>query len=290
MAKEGIEGIVSMFARDHEFRTDFVFVIARGTTAENVMRILTPLEPISAIDLYSSLEISEKSWAPAKSIRIVELINAIYAEGMSPLIAGVQIQNETADSGSTDALKYSRDSARLKFTSLGALQKDKLVGWLDEDESKGFNYIAGDVKETVGFVNYGDDVRIAGKILSAESDIKAVTKNGKVEMHVTINADSDIESVVGKFDGSKEENKKIIEQLFIEKITNLCEKSIQKARDLGTDIFGFGKPCTGPIQNSGSDERYWDTVFRNIPVILSVSFEISQMGQINKPVFLEEQA
>ena len=146
MAKEGIEGIVSLFARDHEFRTDFVFVIARGTTAENVMRMLTPLEPISALDLYSSLEISEKSWAPAKSIRIVELINAINAEGISPLIAGVQIQDETPGSASTDGLQYSKDSARLKFTSLGALQKDKLVGWLDEDESKGYNYITGDVK------------------------------------------------------------------------------------------------------------------------------------------------
>lgn len=290
VAKEGIEDILSLFARDHEFRTDFVFIIAKGTTAESVMSILTPLETISAIEMYDSLKISEKSWAPTKSIKIIELINSIVPEGVNPVLSGVELTESKIESNTTDALKYSNESSRIKFTSLGAFKEDKLIGWLNEDESKGYNYIVGNVKTTVGYVNYGEDIRVSSKVLSAKSKIKPSMENGKPTINIQVDIKADIESVIGEFDVSKKENKEIIEKLADQKVKSLCEKSIKKAKELGTDIFGFGEEIHREYPEQWKDMKDdWNNLFQKLPVNISVNVEIKQLGQIGKPLFLKEE-
>lgn len=290
VAKEGIEDILSLFARDHEFRTDFVFIIAKGTTAESVMSILTPLETISAIEMYDSLKVSEKSWAPTKSIKIIELINSIIPEGVNPVLSGVELTESKIDSDTTDALKYSSESSRIKFTSLGAFKEDKLIGWLNEDESKGYNYILGNVKTTVGYVDYGEDVRVSSKVLSAKSKIKPSMENGKPTINIEVDIKAEIESVIGEFDISKKENKEIFEKLANQKVKSLCEQSIKKAKELGTDIYGFGEEIHRKYPEQWKDMKDdWNKLFQKLPVNISVNVEIKQLGQIGKPLFLKEE-
>lgn len=55
LAKEGIAKPLEFLSRDHEPRTDFFIVVAKHLTAENVLKVMTPLEKIPANKMYSSL-------------------------------------------------------------------------------------------------------------------------------------------------------------------------------------------------------------------------------------------
>ncbi|MCX7841474.1 MAG: Ger(x)C family spore germination protein, partial [Clostridia bacterium] len=137
VAREGLKKILDFFTRDHEFRTDFYFAIAKGVSANRLLSNLTVLESIPGIEMYNSMETSENAWAPVKSIKIVELVNDIIAEGKNPVLTAVELIDEESSATETKALTKSFVKSKPKFTMLGAFNNDKLAGWLNEDESKG---------------------------------------------------------------------------------------------------------------------------------------------------------
>jgi spore germination protein KC len=289
-AKEGIQDVLDFFARDHEFRTDFYFIVAKETTANNVLSILTPLDSIPGIEMYDSLKASERVWAPTKSVRIIELVNSIIADGENPVLTGVEITGGSANSSSTDALKQSDQIKKLKYTHLGAFKNDKLVGWLNEDESKGYNYICGNIKSTVGHSNYGDKVKITFEVKNAKSEMKASFVNGKPVIDVEINVKQNVGAVEGEFDVSIEENKKILNKIAEKKIKLLCEKVVKKAQnDLKIDIFGFGEVIHRKYPRLWEEIKDdWDNEFEDLRVNIIVKFETKQLGQITKSFFIKE--
>ncbi|EPR07710.1 Ger(x)C family spore germination protein [Ruminiclostridium papyrosolvens] len=241
IAKEGIEGLLDFFLRDHEFRTDFYFVVAKGTTANEVLKSITPLEYVSGMEMYNSIKAAEKAWAPTKTVKIIELASKLVSEGVNPVLSAVEIVEQEDKSDSIDILKRSVVS-KLKLTGLCAFKKDKFLGYLTEDESKGFNYITGNVKNTVGYLQLDEKNRVTFEVIEAKSKTKAYMINGKPAVNVVIDLTLNIAAEVGKYDVSIEKNAEKLNSLVEEKIKKHCEASIKRTQeDLQTDIFGFGE-------------------------------------------------
>jgi spore germination protein KC len=290
VAKDGIQNILDYFARNYEYRTDFYFVVARNTTASEVLGVLTPIEAIPGIDMYNSLRASAEEWALTKSIRIIELVNSIVADGKNPVLTGIEISKGEISPKSTDILKQSGEYKRLKYTGLGAFKKDKLAGWLDEDESKGYNYIAGNVKRTVEYADYGGKVKITSEIINAESGTKVYLLNNRPAIALEIKVKQNIGIVEGEFDVSAEENKKVLNEITATRVKLLCEKALNKAqKELKTDIFGFGEAIHRKypkVWEKFKDD--WNDKFPDLPVNITVEVNTNHLGQITKPFFMKE--
>ena len=290
VAKDGIQNILDYFLRNYEYRTDFYFVIAKNSTANEVLGILTPIESVPGFSMYISLKMSEEKWAAMKSIRIIELVNSIIADGDNPVLTGIEISQDEISPESTDILKQSGEYKKLKYTGLGAFNKDKLVGWLDEDESKGYNYITDNVKNTIEYADYDSKVKITYEVLNAKSRTKVYFLENKPAIEVKIKTKCNIEIVEGEFDVSAEENKQVLNELLASKVKLLCEKALNKAqKELKTDIFGFGEAIHRKYPKVWEEyKKNWDNEFPDLPVDIKVEVEIYQLGQIKKPLFLKE--
>lgn len=295
IAKEGIKDILDYFARYYQFRLDFNFVVARGATAKKVLSILQPLGLIPGIKLYDSLKESEQIWAPTKSTRIIELVNDIVADGKNPVLTGVEVTQELSDNkmptNSTDSLHGSGVANRTKYFGLGAFRRDRLAGWLDEDESKGYNYITGNIRSTVGYAKYGDKVKITFEVVNAKSTVNASFVNGKLSIDVEIKDVQNVSAVEGEFDVSKEENEVILNKIAEERIKEFCEKTLYKTQnELKTDIFGFGEVIHRKYPKLWEKIKgNWNNEFVRLPVNITVKAETKQLGQITKPFFMKEQ-
>lgn len=288
-ARDGLDDIIDYFTRDHEFRTDFFFVVAKNTTAYELLHVLTPFETVPGIEMYDSLKASQKVWAPTKSVKIIELINSLTSEGKNPVLTGVEIPKDNTDIDSIDNLKKSNPSSKLSIKGLGAFKKDKLVGWLNEDESKGYNYITDNVKNTVGHMEYGEKISISFEVTSAKSKITANLIDNKPAINVKIDVLQNIGEVDSQFDVSTEESKKTINALSEETIARFCDQAVNKAQtELETDIFGFGEAIHKkyPELWSGLKED-WNSEFVDLPVKISVDVETKKIGQLTKPYFLK---
>ena len=91
MAKEGIAKVLDLLSRDHEFRPDFYLVVTKGATAEETLKIMTPMETIPANKLYESPQISEKVWSPSMAVTLDELISDLTSAGKHPVLTGLII-------------------------------------------------------------------------------------------------------------------------------------------------------------------------------------------------------
>lgn len=290
VAKDGIQNILDYFLRNYEYRTDFYFVIAKNSTANEVLGILTPIESVPGFSMYISLKMSEEKWAAMKSIRIIELVNSIIADGDNPVLTGIEISQDEISPKSTDILKQSGEYKKLKYTGLGAFNKDKIVGWLDEDESKGYNYITDNVKNTIEYADYDSKVKITYEIINAKSRTKVYFLENKPAIEVKIKTKCNIVIVEGEFDVSAEENKQVLNKLLASKVKLLCEKALNKAqKELKTDIFGFGEAIHRKYPKTWEKLKDdWNDKFTDLPVNITVEAETNQLGQITKPLFMKE--
>ena len=284
VAKSGIEDIVDYLIRYHEYRTDFFFAIARGATAKEILSLLTPLEAIPGIAMFDRLKMSHEEWAPTRGVKIIELANNITVEGINPVITGVEIIEEQEKTTSTGVLSKTGGYEELAFSSIGAFKKDKLVGWLNEMESKGYNYIIGDVMRTSGFSGNEEGVELTYDVQKASSKIKASVKDKKPKIDVSVKIRYNIVGVKGNMDVSKMENVDKINKMAADKLERMCYMTVEKAqKELKTDIFGFGERI------HAVDAKYWKTVkenwtdvFVNLPVSIKVTADVISTGDITK--------
>ena len=285
IAKEGIGDIIDYLLRYHEYRTDFYFAIAKGFTAKEILTILTPTETIPGIAMFNRLKTSYEEWAPTKAVQIVELANELMAEGINPVINGIEIVGDDVKTDSTDVLKKTGDYEKLQFTELGAFDRDKLVGWLNENEAKGYNFVCGTVKHTSGYAEE-NGVELSYDVLKASSKIKAAVEDNQPKIDVYIEAETKVVGVKGDLDVSKIENLETIEKMAEVRLKDICEASVKKAQqELKTDIFGFGERV------HDKDPAYWKSVkdnwnevFSAMPVTIHVTLKVIATGDLKQPI------
>lgn len=281
-AREGIGKALDFFSRDHEFRTDFYVIVAKEEKAEELLKVLTPLEKITANKIYSSLEISEKSWAPTKTVQLDELISSLVSEGKQAVITGVEVQGEPETGSDTQNVEKVKSPVTIKISNIAVFKKDKLIGWLNEDESKGLNYVEGNVTNTVYSVPCKGG-RLAIEVIRTKSKVKGKVEDNKPHIDIKISAEGNVGDVECEIDLSKTDNIYKLEQLAAKVMKKIVNESIKKAKDFQTDIFGFGEVI------HRTDYKYWavmkedwDNKFKDITVNINVEFKIRRLGTINK--------
>lgn len=256
MATEGMAKALDLLSRYHQFRTDFYIVVSKGTSAEDTLKIMTPLDPIPANDLFSSLETSQKNWSPTTTVTLDELVSALTSEGMQPVLTGLRIVGNKEMGETSGNVQEIAPSARLQYSGLAVFRKDRLIGWLNETESRGYNFILGKVQSSVGFVACPGGGKVVSEIIRTQTAIKGSVYRGEpqinIKMQVEANVgevecyDLDLTQVGTIYDLENKEEEKI------EEIMNLAVRKAQKSYK--ADIFGFGEAI------HRADPRTWKSI------------------------------
>jgi spore germination protein KC len=289
-AKHGIKNIIEYFFRNNEYRTDFYIVIAKDATARDILKVLSPTELIPAIDMYESLELSGEREATTKPVKIIELANAIISEGKNPTLTGIKIdEEEEIIPDSIEELQKSSNIKKLAHYGIGVLKEDKLIGWLNEEESKGFNYITGNVYRAVIHSHCEGGSRIAYQIIKLDSKITADLIDGKPVINVKLNVLANIRNIFGELDVTDVKNIKVLVEEAEKRIKNICEDTLNKVQnEFKTDIFGFGEVIYRKYPKLWKELKDdWDSKFSDLDVYVDVNVKINQLGQITKPVFMK---
>ena len=258
--------------RDHEMRGDSLVLVAKDSTPDEILRILTAMENVPATKVYNALEISSLSWAPSTKISEDELIAVLMSEGENPVLPGISIEGDKDLGENSQMLENVNPSAILKIGPLAAFKKDKLVGWLNEDESAGYNYIMGNVSGTVEVISCSEGGKLGIEIHRTKSNVKGKLENEKPEIDIEIKVEGDIGDVASPVDLSKTENFKDVETHLEKKIKSKVEAAIKKAQtEFASDIFGFGEAIHRADFKAWKDlKKDWDKEFTSLPVNVNV--------------------
>jgi spore germination protein KC len=290
LAKEGISDVLDFMSRDTEIRNDYFIVVAKDTKAEDTLKILTSLEKIPAVRLFSSLETSEKQWAPTSTVTLGTLITELVSKGKNPVLTGVVI-NGNVDVGQTQKNVETVDSpTELKYSGLALFKEDKLIGWLNPEESKVYNYLTNKVKSTVFYIQCPEGKKVSLDVFEARSKIKGSMHNDKPEISIEQHIESDIGEVQCRnLDLTNPKTITELEQIANQKVVHLFETTIKKVQqEYKSDIFGFGEVIHRSDPQAWKKLKdNWDQTFVNLPVSVKTDIKIRQLGKVTNS-FLEE--
>ncbi|MFC0272049.1 Ger(x)C family spore germination protein [Metabacillus herbersteinensis] len=283
LASEGIGKVLDILSRDHEMRTDFYITVAKGSTASDILNVQTALEKVPANKLFDALENSEKNWAPTKTVSLDELISSIVSKGKEPILTGIYLYGDPETGSNFKNVQDVSPETGLRIDSIGVFKSDKLVGWLNTNESKGFNYATDNVSSTIVNVPC-EDGKISIETIRSKTKVKGKMEKGKPKIEINVSSEGNVGDVQCKVDLSKEETIKEIEDKYKNEIKDEIEAVIKKVQeDYQSDIFGFGEVIHRTDPKAWKRiETNWDQEFESLEVSVKVKAKIRRLGTITE--------
>ncbi|KRF11099.1 Ger(x)C family spore germination protein [Paenibacillus sp. Soil787] len=257
LAKKGIVNSMDYLMRGSEFRSDFDVVIARESSAKELLSVMTPLEKVPANYIFNALEAAKKEWTSGVTIKLDQLSDALVTPGKSTVISGIQIVGDHSVGTSNKNIGYTKPPVRLKYSGNAIIKKDKLVGWLNEYESRAYSVINNKAKRSSLHLACPDGGNIGIDAATIKTKIYAVVKNDKPEIFIETRVEGDVSDVECKIDLFKVETLEYLDKQYVEFAKLNMGKTIKKAQQLGADIFGFGEAV------HRADPKYWNKVKNN---------------------------
>lgn len=289
MARSGISETLDFLSRGHETRTDFFIAIAKDARALDVLNVLTPLEKIPANNMFYSLETSAKFWAPTHGIFLDEMINNLSAEGKSPAVTGIQLKGNSSKGDSLNNILSVTPFAELEYAGLGAFHKDKLIGWLNDDESKGFNYIQGFVEQSIGHLECPDGGKIGTDVIRTHTRVKGNVVDGKPSILIRLYAEGDVAEVSCDIDLQNPDTIIKLSEQVNEEFVKLIYSPIRKAQqELKIDFLGFGNVFRKSYPKEWEQwKTNWNEMFTEMPVQVEIDYRIRRIGTITNSLTTE---
>ncbi|TQR18492.1 Ger(x)C family spore germination protein [Psychrobacillus soli] len=286
LAKEGIGDPLDLISRDWEIRSDFYVAVAKDTTAEQILNVQTPLETIPANKMFSTLKVSEENWAATVGVTLDQLITDLRSDGKEAVLTGILVTGKPEIGSSKQNVETITPAASIKLDDLAVFKDDKLIGWLTEDESRGYNGIINQVKNTVGTVSCPEGGKADIEVLRFNTKVKGNVKNGSPEVAVQVKIEANIGAIECPIDITKPESIETLEKAYEKAVEETINHSISNVQEkYETDIFGFGNA----IHRSNPKEwktmkKHWDQQFTDLVANVKVDVKILKTGTVNNSV------
>ncbi|CAH0313506.1 Spore germination protein B3 [Peribacillus sp. Bi96] len=290
LAREGIGKPLDLLSRDWEVRSDFYTVVAKGMKAEDILKVPTAIEKIPANKMFSTLLVSEKAWAGTSAVTLDELIAGMVSDGKKPVLTGIQavIKGNEETSLSKQNVEMIDPPARITYGNLAVFKKDKLVGWLDEKQSKTYNVITNKEKSTVVNIPCPKGGKAVYEVKKSNTELKGKIKNGKPEIDLNVSVEGNVGEVECHIDLTKPETIEKLEEIYEKESKEFFKKAIKQVQEkYNVDIFGFGEAIHRADPTAWKNlKKDWDKNFENLPVHIKVQGEIRRVGTVGNS-FLE---
>jgi spore germination protein KC len=289
LAKDGILPILDGITRGKEARGYVFLCIAKDMQAREILGVKQQgIENVQANYLKDILENQQFNFDTT-----VLQLNGYYkkslAKGSNPVTGVLTIIEKTNKPVEEESGKISQ---KVKLSGGAAFKEDKLVGFLNEPEARGYNWVVGEVKSGVlslpSLLQKGKLVSI--EIRKARSHIKPQIQGDKIFFNIEIESSGVLveQEGVGTLETRKEQLDYLdrLEKELEKLIKRDVDKVIEKAqKELKTDIFGFGNRLNKKDPKKWNKIKdQWEDQFQNAAIEVKVNSDIGARELLKEPL------
>lgn len=268
IAKDGVLSYLDFFVRGKELRGYTQICVAKGAQAREVISIKEGIDNIAALYLLDIIKNKEFN-NNAITSTLIDYYRDALKEGIEPKMSVLtleQVQNLQIEKKNTDK------TSLVKLTGMAVFKEDVLVGYLNEEETRGYNWIKGEVDNAAivipSFIEESKLVSV--EVDNSKAKIVPNINNEKITFTIEIEADVILTEEQGKkeiiypkdmldyLDKIKEEVKN--------QIDNETKKAMEKIqKEYQSDIVGFGVALNKKYPKKWKEiSPYWDDMFSAI--------------------------
>ncbi|MBD0381055.1 Ger(x)C family spore germination protein [Paenibacillus sedimenti] len=290
LAKEGIQDLFDFFERSHEIRLTTMVLIARGSEAEPLVKMLTPLEKIPANAIAGKIKMTSKIWSENIKVEMDDVIRPLVSQG-EPMISGVNVIGDQEVGKKTLNVQQSDLSTKVNISGIAIFKNGKLKGWLDGDEGRGALWIRNKMKSTVIDLDCKDKKDAVGiEIIRSHTNVEVEIQNGKPVFHIHIRETGNLSEIKCSLDLTKvEEITNLEKQLAAETKKEVLE-AVKAAQNEESDIFGFGEAVNRANAKAWNKmKKEWGKTFAESKVDVEVDAFIRRSGMRIKPYISEQE-
>ncbi|MGM0881630.1 MAG: Ger(x)C family spore germination protein [Bacillota bacterium] len=290
LAKQGIQDLFDFFERSHEIRLTTMVLVARGSEAESIVRVLTPLEKIPANDIAGKMKSTSKIWSENIKVELDDVIKPLISAG-EPIISGVKIVGDPAVGNKSSNMRQTNLPTRVDITGIALFKNGKLKRWLNGDEGRGALWIRNKMKSTVVDLDCKDKKDAIGiEIVRSHTKVNVKVQNGKPVFDIHIREEGNVSEARCPLDLSKGEEITKLEKQWALETKKEVRKAVKTAQSEESDIFGFGEAVNRENPKAWKKmKKEWGKTFAKSKVDVKVDAFIRRSGMRIKPYLSEQE-
>ena len=170
-----LEEVLEYFARDPEARTEIKIIVAKTEDSTKAITLQTLLTSLSSSNIIKSLDLQSKVLGMDYPVTLNELLNMYIDPYLEVVLPSMTLYGNYEIGDEKENITTSSPKAIVKIDGSTITKDNKILGYLDLEESKILNLINGKLKGTIIKMNYYDGYIIfePNRIkVSRELDIK----------------------------------------------------------------------------------------------------------------------
>ncbi|WP_373232441.1 Ger(x)C family spore germination protein [Cohnella sp.] len=271
LAKKGIQPYIDFFVREHSNRLTVQVLVARNQ-AEEILDTPAHLEKMPSLDIMDLIE-SQAEASQSGTVNLKQMLTRLMSSTTAPIAPLIEVIGQGSE-----------ETVRLSGTAV--FKKDKLIGQLNQSETRGMLWVLGKVRRgTVEVACPEDDGKAALITTHSESKVVPIVERGKVRINIHVKEEGIQGSQSCPENLATPPKNKQLEELKADAIREEMMKAVEKAQKLNADIFGFGEAVHRKYPRQWIElESDWDNIFPDIDVALTVETKIRNQGRASKPI------
>ncbi|WP_231699402.1 Ger(x)C family spore germination protein [Limnochorda pilosa] len=294
LAREGVSPVIEFFSRQREARLRTVIGVVPGR-AKDVLAVVTPLQPITPTAIRDI-----QSFRTSVMTTVLDFAAALSAEGQEPIAARVQVVHsgaaepgmlEAPQDGGNAGPMIQKDPPQPAVTGAALFKGDRLVGFLDDVETRGVLWLRNELQRATITVTLGDPRRrVSFYLVRAESTLTPRFHGDRVVMQVKVFTEGDLSENAAGVDASDPAVIRLLQQEVAESVAERIRRASEKVqKGFRTDVFGFGEAVRRADPRRWEELKHrWEQVFPEVELDLDIQAFIRRTGASDKPLGVKE--
>lgn len=274
IARRGLVPILDLLSRGGEFRSNIWIAVSRENTAKELLETKLKLYDATSLQLAEILKAQKNSSNFLNSE--AWYFNKDFAdEGISPVL-------------STIKMVKSNGEFTPQIYGAAIFKKDKLIGYIDEMDTKGLLFVRNDLKGGVIVVKNvaNTTMNVSLEILKSKTTITPQIQDENISMTINVKTYVAISEMEGSINLLSNEGLINLKNDANKTIKAQIKKIIDKAQnDFDSDVLGFGKKIQKKAPNTWKKlEPNWDETFKSLKTNVNVDVSIISSSTSYTPV------
>jgi spore germination protein KC len=279
LAQEGVFHAIDFFARYQEPRLHSYLICTKGEASD----LLNSRSMLEKVPSEETRELTKQGIG--LKITLKDFWDMMISDGIEPVAPRFEL---TPKEVNVHSEVVPLDQKAQLISGSAVFKKDKLVGWLDDYETRGLLYLRNEISIGVITVNIPKEKgggKISVEMITVESDIRPKLQNNHLSMDVNIRMDVKVLESVSDMDLNQNDHILYLQTKLNKELKDRVLLALEKAqKNYGTDILGFGRAVyrAYPKQWNQQFKQDWDEMFPQLEVSIHPNVVIRRIGLIQK--------
>lgn len=275
VASEGVTKVIELYNRDAETREDVHLLISEGESAKEILDAQVATETIKSFALDEMIK-NQVNLSKAPITNVLKFDIESKTKGISAVIPTVN-------------LKQIDGKMIPQIMGTAIIKKDKLVGFLNDEETKDLIFIRNEIKGglLIEEIQEKDTPTVVSlEIFKSKSKVKPIVDGKNIKINLNIDTTVTIDEIEGTGNFFDDEGQMKLEQSAENTLKKRIESLIEKIQsEYDADIFGFAAKLQedkAEVWNSIGDN--WEEVFKDLKVNVKTRVHIKSSAVLSKPL------